>query len=121
MHVQIINLPRTVPMQRMRPPQPNIPQTKVERDRIGAIVRGYVQRYRLVPPMPIDELREHAERETHQSAGEYRDREHQPRLRGCQRERLVDERRHRAVQHPDKAREREVDERRAQRRCVTRS
>ena len=62
MHVQIINLPRAVPVQRMRPPQANIPQTKIERDRIGAIVRGYVQRYRLVPPMPIDELREHADR-----------------------------------------------------------
>src|ERR1700752_44836 len=62
MHVQIINLPRAVPVQRMRPPQPNIPQTKIERDRIGAIVGGYVQRYRLVPPMPVDELREHADR-----------------------------------------------------------
>ena len=46
----------------MRPPQANIPQTKLERDQIAAIVRGYVQRYRPVPPMPVDELREHADR-----------------------------------------------------------
>ena len=44
------------------PPQANIPQTKAERDQITAIVRGYVERYRPVPPMPIAELREHADR-----------------------------------------------------------
>lgn len=62
MHVQLISLPRAVPQQTLRAPQANIPQTKIERDRILAIVRGYVQRYRPVPPMPIDELREHADR-----------------------------------------------------------
>jgi geranylgeranyl diphosphate synthase type II len=62
MHVQIVSLPRAVPQQRMRPPQANIPQTKIERDQAAAIVRGYIRRYRLVPPMPIDELRDHADR-----------------------------------------------------------
>jgi hypothetical protein len=51
-----------VPTVSARPPQANIPQTKAERDQITAIVRGYVQRYRPVPPMPIPELREHADR-----------------------------------------------------------
>lgn len=62
MHVQLISLPRAVPQQKLRAPQANIPQTKIERDQMAAIVRGYVQRYRLVPPMPVDELREHADR-----------------------------------------------------------
>ena len=62
MHLPVISLPRAVPTQSMRPPQVNIPQTKAERDQITAIVRGYVERYRPVPPMPIPELREHADR-----------------------------------------------------------
>ena len=62
MHLPVISLPRAVPVQPTRPPQANIPQTKAERDQITAIVRGYVERYRPVPPMPIAELREHADR-----------------------------------------------------------
>jgi geranylgeranyl diphosphate synthase type II len=62
MHVQLITLPRAVPQQKIRTPQANIPQTKIDRDQVAAIVRGYVQRYRLVPPMPVSELREHADR-----------------------------------------------------------
>src|SRR5437016_3100372 len=62
MHTQIVSLPRAVPPQRIRAPQANIPQTKIDRDQIAAVVRGYVQRYRPVPPMPVEELREHADR-----------------------------------------------------------
>ncbi|MEO5823072.1 MAG: polyprenyl synthetase family protein [Vicinamibacteraceae bacterium] len=62
MHLPVISLPRAVPTQSTRPPQANIPQTRAERDQITAIVRGYVERYRPVPPMPIPELREHADR-----------------------------------------------------------
>ena len=62
MHLPVLSLPRAVPTQSARPPQANIPQTKAERDQITAIVRGYVERYRPVPPMPIAELREHADR-----------------------------------------------------------
>ena len=62
MHLPVLSLPRAVPTQSARPPQVNIPQTKAERDQITAIVRGYVERYRPVPPMPIAELREHADR-----------------------------------------------------------
>jgi geranylgeranyl diphosphate synthase, type II len=62
MKLPVISLPRAVPTQSARPPQANIPQTKAERDQITAIARGYVERYRPVPPMPIAELREHADR-----------------------------------------------------------
>src|SRR5215207_8942277 len=62
MHLPLLSLPRAVPTQSSRPPQVNIPQTKAERDAITAIVRGYVERYGPVPPMPIAELRDHADR-----------------------------------------------------------
>src|SRR2546430_2269752 len=62
MHTQIVSLPRAVPPQRIRAPQANIPQTKIDRDQMAAVVRGYVRRYRPVPPMPVEELREHADR-----------------------------------------------------------
>ena len=62
MQVPIVTLPRAVAAQRMRPPQENIPQTKPERDQLAALVRGYVQEYRPVPPLPVEELRKHADR-----------------------------------------------------------
>ncbi|MEX2273636.1 MAG: polyprenyl synthetase family protein [Vicinamibacterales bacterium] len=61
MHLPILTLPRAVPDQHSRPPQANIPQTKIERDQILALVRGYVQTHKLVPPMPVEELRQHAD------------------------------------------------------------
>lgn len=62
MEVPILNIPRAVPDQRLRPPQPNIPQTKIERDRVAALVRAYVASSKPVPPLPIAELRTHADR-----------------------------------------------------------
>ena len=62
MSVPILQIPRAVPDQRMRAPQPNIPQTKVERDRIAALVRSYVHTNTPVPPLAIVDLREHADR-----------------------------------------------------------
>ncbi len=49
--------------QRMRPPQPNIPQTLAERERLRATIGRYVARHRdmLVPPLVLDELRHHAD------------------------------------------------------------
>ena len=55
-----IALPRLLPMQQERPPQETIPQTRLERDRIRALVESYVAEVKPVPPMPVDELREHA-------------------------------------------------------------
>ena len=56
-------LPRAVPIQRMRLPQGNIPQTASERERLKALIARYVEDNRdsLVPPLVIDELRRHAE------------------------------------------------------------
>ena len=62
MQVPILTLPRAVPDQRMRPPQAGIPQTKIERDRVAALVRAYVDRHKPVPPLPVEELRAHADR-----------------------------------------------------------
>ncbi len=56
-----VSFPRVLPVQRQRAPQANIPQTLVERERIKALTRDYVVEVRPVPPMPIDELRVHAD------------------------------------------------------------
>src|SRR5713101_3807068 len=56
-------LPRAVPIQRMRLPQSNIPQTGAERERLKALIARYEEENRdsLVPPLVIDELRRHAD------------------------------------------------------------
>lgn len=57
-------LPPPVPItvRRSRAPKKNLPQTKLERDHILALIRKYVETAKLVPPMPMDELRVHAEK-----------------------------------------------------------
>src|SRR5262249_28301695 len=57
-------LPQSVPItvRRVRAPKKNLPQTKAERDQILGIIRQYVDSAKLVPPMPLDELRVHAEK-----------------------------------------------------------
>ena len=61
--VRSAQLPPPVPItvRRFRTPKKNIPQTKVERDHILATIRKYLEVAKLVPPMPLDELRIHAE------------------------------------------------------------
>lgn len=54
-------LPRLLPVQQRRPPQETIPQTRRERDRIKAMVQSYVAELKPVPPMPVDDLRMHAD------------------------------------------------------------
>src|SRR2546426_11050278 len=55
-------IPRHVVQQRFRAPKKNIPQTVVERNRILQSVRHYVAEHNPVPPLPVDELKEHADR-----------------------------------------------------------
>ena len=62
MQMPVISLPKAVPVQVMRPPAANIPQTKAEREAVARAVRAYVAEHNPVPPMPMDELRKHADR-----------------------------------------------------------
>jgi geranylgeranyl pyrophosphate synthase len=56
-----IALPRVLPVQQERAPQANIPQTLVERAQLKAAARAYVARVSPVPPVPADDLRQHAD------------------------------------------------------------
>ena len=57
-------LPPPIPLtvRRFRTPKKNIPQTKWERDRILNYIRDYVEREKPVPPLPQEDLLEHATR-----------------------------------------------------------
>ncbi len=57
-----LTLPRPVPQQRIRTPKKNIPQTFGERSHILQAVRHYVAEFNPVPPIPLDQLAEHADR-----------------------------------------------------------
>jgi geranylgeranyl pyrophosphate synthase len=46
----------------VRAPKKNVPQTPFERTRILQLVRAYVAEFNPVPPQPLEQLREHAER-----------------------------------------------------------
>ena len=61
MQIPILNIPRPVPVQTYRTPQANIPQTRGERDRVKEAVIGYVEQVRPVPPLSLEELRNHSE------------------------------------------------------------
>src|ERR1043166_1822719 len=56
------SIPRHAVQQRFRAPKKNVPQTPGERNRILPFVRHYVAEYTPVPPLPVDQLREHADR-----------------------------------------------------------
>ncbi|MCC7373901.1 MAG: polyprenyl synthetase family protein [Verrucomicrobiales bacterium] len=55
-------LPRLVPLQQWRPPKKNIPPTTVQRQRFLQAVRNYVAEFQPVPPVPMKELAQHADR-----------------------------------------------------------
>lgn len=57
-----VAVPRHAVQQRFRPPQANIPPTVFERSRILQFVRRYVAEFNPVPPLPLDQLKEHADR-----------------------------------------------------------
>lgn len=60
--IKAIKVPKPVPITttRFRPPKKNIPQTKIERDYFLENIKQYVEKDNPVPPMPLDELEEHA-------------------------------------------------------------
>jgi geranylgeranyl diphosphate synthase type II len=57
-----LTIPRPVPVQRIRTPKKNIPQTPMQRTHILHMVRNYVAEHNPVPPMPAEELKVHADR-----------------------------------------------------------
>ncbi len=54
-------MPRVLPVQHERAPQANIPQTLAERERLKAAAKAYVAQFSPVPPVPADDLRQHAD------------------------------------------------------------
>ncbi len=57
-----VAIPRHAVQQRFRPPKKNVPQTPAERNRVSQSVRHYVAEYNPVPPLPLEQLKEHADR-----------------------------------------------------------
>jgi geranylgeranyl diphosphate synthase, type II len=55
-------IPRPVPVQRFRLPKKNVPQTPIERTHILNFIRNYVAEHNPVPPLPVEELKVHADR-----------------------------------------------------------
>src|SRR5437879_6480350 len=55
-------IPRHAVQQRFRPAKKNIPQTPAERNRFLQFVRHYVAEFNPVPPLPLEQLKEHADR-----------------------------------------------------------
>lgn len=55
----VLTLPRPVPVERVRQPQENIPQTRGEREKAKEAIRAYVERHRPVPPLSTEEIRQH--------------------------------------------------------------
>src|SRR6266513_3073726 len=55
-------IPRHIVQQRFRPPKKNIPQTPIQRNHILQVARNYVAEHNPVPPLPVEELKVHAQR-----------------------------------------------------------
>lgn len=57
-----LSIPKHVVQQRFRTPKHNIPQTALQRNHILQAVRHYVAEFNPVPPLPVEELKVHADR-----------------------------------------------------------
>src|SRR5689334_23710288 len=55
-------IPRPLQTQRFRLPKKNIPQTALERSQVAQAVRHYVAEHNPVPPVPLEELKVHADK-----------------------------------------------------------
>src|SRR5437773_6462307 len=60
--LKAVAVPRHAIQQRFRPAKKNIPQTTAERNRLLQSIRHYVAEYNPVPPLPVEQLKEHADR-----------------------------------------------------------
>jgi geranylgeranyl diphosphate synthase, type II len=61
-HTDSLVVPKHAVQQRFRTPKKNIPQTPFERTRILHAIRDYVAQVKPVPPMPMPQLKEHADK-----------------------------------------------------------
>ena len=57
-----VAVPKHAVQQRFRQPKKNIPQTPAERSRFLQVIRHYVAEFNPVPPVPVDQLKEHADK-----------------------------------------------------------
>jgi geranylgeranyl pyrophosphate synthase len=57
-----VQIPKHVVQQRVREPKKNIPQTRIERNHFLQVIRQYVAEFNPVPPVPVEELKVHADR-----------------------------------------------------------
>ena len=57
-----LKLPKLTPPARFRPPKSNLPQTPEERSEILQQVRAYIAEHQPVPPMPMEDIKVHADR-----------------------------------------------------------
>src|SRR4051812_41821105 len=62
MHNAPLTIPKHLVQQRFRLPKANVPQTPVQRAHILQFIRHYVAEYNPVPPLPVPELKVHADR-----------------------------------------------------------
>lgn len=62
LHLDPLVVPKHAIQQRFRTPKANIPQTPFERTRFLHAIRDYVAEHRPVPPMPMPQLKEHADK-----------------------------------------------------------
>jgi geranylgeranyl pyrophosphate synthase len=58
----MVTIPKHIVQQRVRAPKKNIPETAVERNYTLQVIRKYVAAFNPVPPLPLDELKQHADR-----------------------------------------------------------
>jgi geranylgeranyl pyrophosphate synthase len=75
MQMPILKLPRAIPPERMRPPQTDIPQTRADRERVKRAVAAYVEQFKPVPPLSMNEMRRHSDEllKLHEIDPQYRD------------------------------------------------
>lgn len=62
MEFKPIKIPTAIPLRPPRPPQKDIPQTRGEREFLFAAAREYMTTLDLVPPIPFEDLKQHADK-----------------------------------------------------------
>lgn len=61
MQMPILTLPRAIPPERMRASQVDIPQERADRQEFKQRAAAYVEQFKPVPPLSVEELRRHSD------------------------------------------------------------